>query len=334
MKRERRKVQITGRATYVVSLPKWWVREVGLRQGDEIELFPRYDGSLVLSFGRVKEEKLRAFIDGIRYEGEEVGRLIIGRYVGGYDILKIRFHPATVREVKRIIKEKLVGVEIIEETTGELVAQCLLGHVELPLKTALSRMGVLSLTMYRDVMKALEAQDRLLAEDVASRDDEVDRLYFFIARQLNMAITYRNMLEEMGLRRPSECMEYRLVAKSLERVADHAVRIARAISGLDSPIEPEFKERVVEVGMLSNAICENAINAFLKEDGKLAQKAISQAEEVGGLEERLVTMLFSRRLDPVTASNLRLIIESIRRVGEYGADVAEATVNLETLPSE
>ncbi len=337
MKKEKRKIQITGRSTYVVSLPKWWIRKAGMGRGDEVELWPRPDGSLLIRpEGRAERERKTAFIDGALYGEDEESRLLIGYYLNGYDIIHMRLRkdPALRRKVKEVIKDKLIGVEVIQEETDNLVAQCLLGYAELPLKTALSRMGILSVSMYRDALKALENHNKMLAEDVASRDDEVDRLYFFVTRQLNMALTYRNIMEEMGLRRPSECMEYRIAAKSLERIADHAVRMARAFMAINAPLRSEPKDKIIEVGSVASTVCENAIKALLKADVGLAQKAISQAREVGVFEERLGMMLSELNLNSIDASNLRLLIESIRRVGEYGADIAEVTINLAALPSE
>ena len=39
-------------------------------------------------------------------------------------------------------------------------------------------------------------------------------------------------------------------------------------------------------------------------------------------------MIFESRLNTETAAGLRLIIESLRRIAEYSADIAEIVINL------
>ena len=81
-----------------------------------------------------------------------------------------------------------MGVEIIEESASEVTAQCLLGYKELPVNKALNRMSILTLSMYKDAANALINYDLDLAKEVVNRDDEVDRFYFFIVRELKKAV--------------------------------------------------------------------------------------------------------------------------------------------------
>ncbi len=65
---ETRKVQVTGKSTYVVSLPKKWVTSVQLRNGDSIALIPMPDGTMLINPKLKKTEK------------ELTKRVILGRY--------------------------------------------------------------------------------------------------------------------------------------------------------------------------------------------------------------------------------------------------------------
>ncbi|MCK5904749.1 MAG: AbrB/MazE/SpoVT family DNA-binding domain-containing protein, partial [Gammaproteobacteria bacterium] len=35
---ETRKIQFTGKSTYIISLPKQWITELGLKQGDRVSV--------------------------------------------------------------------------------------------------------------------------------------------------------------------------------------------------------------------------------------------------------------------------------------------------------
>src|SRR2546425_13187943 len=80
--------------------------------------------------------------------------------------------------------------------------------------------------MHEDALEALRTHDEALARDVAQRDQDVDRLYWMVAKQYNIAHT-------AGAPPPNaaskiELHNSRLIAKLLERIGDHAERIARA----------------------------------------------------------------------------------------------------------
>ncbi|OYT27217.1 MAG: hypothetical protein B6U95_06435 [Thermofilum sp. ex4484_82] len=88
-------------------------------------------------------------------------------------------------------------------------------------------MGVITSLMIKDVLKALKEFNKSLAQEINRRDDNVDRLYLFIVRQLKFAVRNIAIVSKMGLRNPRDCLGYRLIVKSVERVADHAARIAK-----------------------------------------------------------------------------------------------------------
>ena len=329
---ELRKVQITGGATYVISLPKKWVEAVGLKPKDQVALIPQADESLlIVPRGDLKpKEKLEATIEAtIQADPEAVIRDFIAHYLVGCDIIRIKLRNARYRDlIKNSIRQKLIGVEIMEESADEIVAQCLLGHVELPLRRALDRMHVLMLFMLRDAIESLKNNDKDLAMEVVQRDDEVDRLYFFIVRQLKAAVYNRTLIEEIGLSNPRDCLGYRLIVKSVERSADHAARIAHVIPTLAAPINDEAIERIVVMNSLAQKIHEDSRKALYKYDSKLINESMAKVNRVIDLEEEVIEQLLRLKTEPRTMMGIRLILESIRRIAEYGTDIAEVAINL------
>ena len=89
-------------------------------------------------------------------------------------------------------------------------------YVDLP------RMGELAEKMVRDSLDSLVRRDVELARSVLSRDDQVDQLRDQIFREL---LTY--MMGDSSVVFPA--FELILVAKNLERVADHATNIAEDV---------------------------------------------------------------------------------------------------------
>ncbi|RJS89013.1 phosphate uptake regulator PhoU [Candidatus Bathyarchaeota archaeon] len=329
---ELRKIQITGGATYIISLPKKWVKAAGLKPKDQVALIPQADTSLlIVPKGDLKPKEIsEATIEVSPQAGPEVIiRDFIAHYLVGYDIIRIKLRNVRYRDLlKRSIRQKLIGVEIMEESADEIVAQCLLGHVELPLKRALDRMHVLMLFMLRDAIEALENNDKDLAMEVVQRDDEVDRLYFFIVRQLKAAVYNRALIEEIGLSNPRDCLGYRLIVKSVERSADHAARIAGVIPTLAAPINGKAIEGIVAMSSLAQEIHEYSMKSLYKYDPKLINESMTKINHVIDFEEEIIEQLLKLKIEPRTTLGIRLILESIRRIAEYGTDIAEIAINL------
>src|SRR2546427_752721 len=83
----------------------------------------------------------------------------------------------------------VIGPEVIEETRNSVVIQDLSDTAELSAEKCLRRMHLIVRAMHEDAIEALRTQDEALARDVAQRDQDVDRLYWMVAKQYNVAHT-------------------------------------------------------------------------------------------------------------------------------------------------
>ncbi len=328
-----RKVQVTGGNSFVVSLPKTWVKDVGLRPKDAVAIITQPDSSLLIIPKRELREaaKSEAVIEALSgLDKDALLRRFISFYLAGYDIIRINLGRSDVslrNSIKEGIRRKLVGVEIIEESQTGILTQCLSGYIDLPLKKALERMAIIAAGMITDAAAALNDEAGGIAQEVIQRDDEVDRFYHFILRQLNIAVRDRSVIQEIGLSSARDCLGYRLVAKSTERVADHAVSIAAQTETLKSVPEAAVK-KVQEMTALSRRIFESSITALLRMDAKMAEEAISKTKEVARLEEKLSAEILTPRMSGTQVASVKLMLESVRRVAEYGADISEAALDL------
>jgi phosphate uptake regulator len=330
---ETRKVQLTGGSTLVVSLPREWARSVRIKPQDEIYLIPQSDMSLLLTANRSNEKPSESTITITSTEtDDEILRKFIAYYIAGFDTVRfqLKMHSPEVRSrLKGHIRDKLIGVEIVEETNELIVAQCLRGHVDLPLKKALNRMAILTSAMQFDSINSLCAGDLELAKEIIERDDEVDRFAHFIARQLNLAVHDRMLIQEIGLSKAQDCLNYRLIVKSIERIADHAAQIASSALMLDKrKISQPLIERIHKLSKLSNETYANALRAVDTINGKIANETIGKLNAVYKEEESATEELISSKLDNRAIISLRLALESLRRTAEYSSDICEIVVNM------
>lgn len=328
-----RKVQVTGGNSFVVSLPKTWVNDVGLRPRDPVAVLVQPDSSLLIVPRRDIRAASRseAILESTQgFDKDFLLRHFISYYLAGYDTIRIalgKSDGALRGFIREGIRRKLVGVEIIEESAGGILTQCLSGYVDLPLKKALERMAIIAGGMLSDSVTVLQGGGKGMASEVIERDDEVDRFYHFLLRQLNIAVRDRSVIQEIGLTSTRDCLGYRLVVKSVERVADHAAGIASQAENLQSMSEPAVK-KVIEMTAMSKKVFESSISALLRLDGKLAEEAIAKSKDVVQMEGKLSSEVLAPRMAGAQVASAKLMLESIRRAAEYGSDIAEVAIDL------
>lgn len=331
---ETRKVQLTGGATYIISLPKSWAEKAGLKPGSELQLVPQDRYSLLL-FTAASPEAATLLETSVGVtpdqHTEDIVRNFITQYLAGFDIIHLDLEHVSAEQrvsIKDTIRRLLIGAEIISEATDKIVVQCFLGQANLPLLNALERMEALVRSMQQDAVIALLEGDRRLAEEVVHRDPEVDRFYFYIVRQLTSAIGRTDRIRKIGLASPQACLGYRQVVKSIERAGDHATRVAAIATNIKLPNKSTFSNSFMKMHQVADAVFQDALLSLRRVNVPLAHKTIRRVDEVVKLEDKGIRQLMSGKFPAESVINLRLALESLRRIAEYGADIAETSINL------
>jgi len=332
---ETRKLQITGGSTYIISLPKRWVTQNGLEKGSQLLIRQEENGTLaVLPPELGKTEKTEEAI--IKVSSEDSSEMLIRKtvsvYLRGYNIIHIKAKDqkevlSTQRNaIKTFARNMLVGTEIVIDTSKELTLQVLLSYPELSVPSALRRMSIITSSMHKDAITALRNIDNQLAKDVRATDYEVNRFHLYIIRQLKMAIQNPRIITEIGLKTPRDCLGYRLVTKMVERTADHATNIAKYVQLLKKKLDEEFLQAIQEMNEVAISSFETAIESLFRLDYDLAESVIAKANKIVTLEKK--ALLSSKETDIEEVANIRLVIESVRRIAEYSMDIAEIVLNM------
>jgi phosphate uptake regulator len=230
--------------------------------------------------------------------------------------------------VKDFTRKKLVGTEILSDLPQDLTLQVLLSYAELSVKDALRRMSVIAAAMHRDAITALGTEETTLAREIVAMDDEVDRFNLYIVRLLKVAVTDGHILKESGLKSPRECLGYRLITKSVERMADHAVNIAHNRLELTlSVVNPEILQDLQKLSEFALEIFESAMDAVFEESYAEADKVLGKAQQIRQQETEVLHKIV-KHAPPEEVPALRMIVESILRTAEYGTDIAETVLNM------
>ncbi|MCE9652346.1 MAG: phosphate uptake regulator PhoU [Nitrosarchaeum sp.] len=332
---ETRKIQFTGKSSYIVSLPKQWVMDLGLKQGDQIRMIRKDSQTLEIyppKFEMRSQKKEDAVIEIENDETSSIVRKLISLYFLGYKTINVkpktgRLNPGQRNAVKEAVKRMLMGSEIISDSSSGIMVQVLVNLLELSVDGAIKRMIHLAKSMSNDAILAMSENNLELAQEVINTDDEVDRFGFYIIRQLKIAIQNEHMLKEMGFKSARDCLGYRLVVKNIERTGDHASFIANDILEFKKPVKKEIVEKIQEMNEFVLSVLDDACLALFKEDYMQAEKTIEKTKEIVKYERKIRDA--SKLLkDEEDVYRVRRITENIRRVAEYASDIAEIVLNM------
>jgi phosphate uptake regulator len=335
LKEQQRKLQVTGGSTFILSLPKEWAEKNGLQRGSNMIVREEEDGSLSVipaSFPK-KEKQDEAYIQvGQNENPDAIMRTAISAYLNGYNILHVKaqgqkvLSSKTRNHLKNFARNYLVGTEIVIDTPSELTLQVLLNYPELTIQNALSRMSIIASSMHKEAIGALKKLDYGNAKAIIETDREVNRFALYIVRLLKLAVSNQRIVKEIGIDSQKECLGYRLIAKSVERTADHSTKIAENTLQLKNTIDEQLIGKLEELSNLANAMFENSMEALFKRDYNLAEAVIERLSQVHEVEQQTVEMLSGAKTEEIV--DIRLIIESIRRTAEYASDISEVVLNM------
>lgn len=300
---------------------------MGIETGMRVSLETQPDGKLlidpILEGRTVKTKK----IDVTGYEVKALERDIIAAYLHGYDRIEF-FSKRILGEQKQTIRRvcyKLIGPEITEESSNCVVIQDLLNPNELSIKKGVQRMFLIAGSMQTDAVRALKTIDHDLALDVSQRDDEVDRLYLLISKQFR-SILCGGRMPDSAETNIEEYHEFRMAASPLERIADHAQKIANVASKLRQPVSDNVMEEIEKLNNAYMELVKQSIEALFNADSSLANQVINNVDNMRTWVEELHSSILRLESHEIMIS-LGTVVDSLARIGDLSSNIAEIAIN-------
>ena len=300
---EFRKIQFTGRSSYIISLPKKWVREHNLGQGDVIPLSINPDGSITIFPKEPREISERKVLTiPRRFSPDMAVRLAISAYIQGYDVIEVVFkEEMPIYKVKvRKVLQSLPGVEVILDEPQRIVAKSLLDEDEINISELLMRIRSLVVSMLGDLELLIPSpDDKEILRDINDLENELDRFYFLIIRAVNRLLSRRSVTEGSGvIRRTFDLLGILFIVRNIERIGDHITRIA------ENPSD-------INVGYLREKFSEMMAQIEERDLGKIDRLMLELKEEIRSIDYRR-----------------SIALESYRRILEYLENIGETVINM------
>ena len=328
---EGRKLQLAGGSTYLVSLPKRWVQTAGLKAGDTVFLETENDGSVSVR-PRVSENlevRRKIFDEHVEGSRDHLLRKLLGAYVSGFGLIEIRFPPANASFTRRVAREfchLVIGPEVIEENKNSLVIQDLSDASDLSVDKCLRRMQLTVRAMLEDAVSSLESSDAALARDVELRGQDVDRLYWMIAKQYHLVQFHPMQSVPNGSTHP--VTSYLLIAKLLERIGKHAERIAGTFPTLAEgrSLDPKLAKDIDDARGGVIGLLDKSFNSLVTKNIATANDAIDSRHTHQKLIDSISHKVATKKGEELLA--LGIVVDSLGRAAGYAAEIAEQAIDI------
>lgn len=258
---ETRKIISFGNSSYVISMPKAWVRENKLKKGDLLNIEEKKDELLIYPGQNDKKEEPKHII--IEIDGKDISLIrteVVSAYLTNYDLIEIMGPiEKNAPKIKAMLRN-LSGLEIIQQDANKIVAKDLLNIQEISIVTLIRRMDNIVRSMLIDSIGSINHNKY---EEIYERDYDVNRLVYLAYRVIRAAMIDSRLAKQLGKTNLDLLTDWIVVSK-LEKVGDKSKRITRYLK--NSNIKPEEKEQLDRIYSEIKDTYFDVMTAYYKKD--------------------------------------------------------------------
>ena len=275
-----RKLQKTGGSSYTVTLPKQWVLSQSLGSPKQVVMTIGQQNELILQPEAMLTEISQPYKLMVNdMEDSHVFRSVLACYLSGFQTIHV-FVQAHQKNTVRKAVTLLLGFEIVSESVNQMVIKNVLDTNKFSVFDHISQMFKMTHSMVADSLESLRGRNTDLAQDVVLRDREIDRLHYALIRQFRTkALGYSDTSNtDLSLQ---ALYYYRTVAVNLERVADHAVKIAKLLPLSDKSLQfsREASSHILDLLQATKKVVADSdhvmANQLLDRNGELSEELYS-----------------------------------------------------------
>jgi phosphate transport system protein len=194
------------------------------------------------------------------------------------------------------------------------------------LRDRLLLLGSETETALRRAIRALVERDSQTAKAVLEDDDVIDNLEVEIDRLC---------VDIIALRQPAArdlrfVISVAKITPILERIADHACNIARAVIDLNDEPQLNAYGELTRMAEHASLMLRGALDAFTSNDAAAARELIARDDEIDEIYDRifhgLIDMMVADSATTRRAARLLFVAKHIERIADYVTDICELTV--------
>lgn len=321
---EARKVQITGKSTHIISLPKRWVKRVNIQGGDLVTLVPRSDGTLLLNpLGEGRPKRDHTLVIELKDDLPAAERAFTAAYLAGWEQIEFvaatRLEPATRQLLVQMLRG-LIGPEVVEERPNALVVRVLTDRAQFTPLQGIRRLHTVAHDMVAAAVQAMVHTDDGAAAAVQARRPELTKLDRLVYRQCQSAMRDLFYADQRGLE-PQDAMGFICASRGLAQIGDAAAALA-ALTRPDRPSSSEALKLVIWAERVLEQM-DGAVVDFYQDRLAHAQERVQVLDRLGsGIREARDLALGAEKDFEGTAS----LAELLDRMARCVTDIVDAAI--------
>ncbi len=231
---KRKAIQLA-KQTIVVSLPSKWVKQQGIKKGDEIDVEEKGNELIVGSRGISEQKKITLDIKGL---DNVLYRIVGALYKAGYNEIEFIYEtPKELDTIQKTIRRSLTGFEIIEQSKNKVtvkeVSKLEIEEFDKFLKKCFQSL----ISTGEESLECIKKFDASGMEKVALMDDMINTYCDFCRRVIN---ANQNI---------SKAPVKYFIAEQLEKIGDMYRDLCRYMAKKPFRINKELLEIYKEINM-------------------------------------------------------------------------------------
>ncbi len=278
----RRKVIQIANSTQLISLPRKWSIEQGIKKGDELDVDIEGDRIIVRSTTSPSLSEITVDVSGLIPRLAD--RFIARAYQKGYDEITINFDEAEIAIAIQKKVTELLGFEIMEQTKNKILIKSLSQKIDMDFDTTLKKAFLIALNMGKTCLEAYSSGDKKTLENLHYQDIDLNKFCYFCLRTIN-----KGFLGRFGT-----YILYYLV-ESLEDVGDEYKALAQYLAKVNTK-----NKSLISILSKANELTNLGYKFFYKPEKSTANTAFKLHKEV---RKEIKSMLTTRDVDLAAALN-------------------------------
>ncbi len=312
LEKERRKVLRVGEASYAITIPKKWCRELGIEVGDLVEL-EKHEDTIIVRPPRekVSEEPLglRIALDATRRSTKQLVEEVIGAYIEGVSEIHVKGKQEVLGESLKILRKKLPGMVVLPGLKGYSYK---LTFMEAPVdvEPIIEKFSTTLNQVFSITRKLVRSNSTIILDELKDLEEEAEGIYY-----LGLRASKKNVVRGKNIQ---DIIDSIIVLRDLKEIADSITRLARMIASTPSRDRVELGEEIDKIIGYLQELYEASITSYISND-------INKALTVLGKEE--IIMEYINELLGELGKHNTMIAEEILPVIRSSMSIARITVS-------
>jgi phosphate uptake regulator len=337
-----RRVQRTGSSSLSITLPKAWTDSMNLQTGDSLRFRDLGGGRLEISPAHAEsptERRQRLLrIDASAAPPKLLARLLIGAYITGQDQIVVTSRtgltPEQRQEVRRTVGHVL-GMTVVEEEGGGVEVQNFVDPGKYQFHRLMSQVVRMLRTELEACRTALTDGNRAALQPIGPIEDEIDRFYLLMVRQLLLSSDDFQIARDIGVESHHYQIGNRLVAKVLEVTGDLISGVGREIGdnlpGLRRLPKPSVSDLITLIERVERLL-ERTMDALTRMSVVDANANLNEIDELLPKDYTLGDSLARHISDRRVAIAAQRVVSNLLMALEMLVIVNEVTINRSVEP--